>query len=248
MATKVSGQKSRTAEDKGMLNRLKDQLAVQKKVQSLTSGIHVNARVLREQAFYPAHDKRQETPEYVKVHHHMAIELDLPCLVCGVRNSTLHDATKNRYGAKAMETHHHVIEWALANAVDTAKFNGTLLPNLAHKHPDNPDYKQPFSDAQVKAWVDHSSDNLWVLCDVHHRAAYFGIHEITYPIWAPMDLLRPDFEQYVQGQIAALKGSAPARGNGRAAGKKGAPAKKSVPAKHRAAAKGRKPAAKARRG
>jgi hypothetical protein len=212
MATKPRSTASRTAEDKGMLNRLKDQLAVQKKVKSLTGdGIHLNARVLHEQAFYPAHDKRTETPEYKQIHHHMAVELDLPCLVCGVRNSTLQDKTKNRYGAKAMETHHHVIEWALANAVDTAKFNGTILPNLAHKHPENPDYKKPFSDQQVKDWVDHSSDNLWVLCDVHHRAAYFGIHEITYPIWAPMDLLRSDFEQYVQQQISAAKGTRPAR-------------------------------------
>jgi hypothetical protein len=57
----------------------------------------------------------------------------------------------------------------------------------------------------VAAWVDHSEDNLWVLCDVHHRAKFFGIHEITFPIWGPMDLLRPDFEAYVKGQIADAK-------------------------------------------
>jgi len=55
----------------------------------------------------------------------------------------------------------------------------------------------------VKGWVDHSPDNLWVLCDVHHRAKYFGIHEITYPIWCPMDLLDPEFDDYVRKQLKA---------------------------------------------
>jgi hypothetical protein len=75
-----------------------------------------------------------------KQHDHLTKKLDLPCFVCGVKFSTLKDKTQSRYGAKAMETHHHVIE-----------------------------------------------DNLWVLCDVHHRAKFLGIHEITYPIWCPMD-------------------------------------------------------------
>jgi hypothetical protein len=37
--------------------------------------------------------------------------------------------------------------------------------------------------------VDHSPDNLWVLCDVHHRHKFVGIHAITYPIWGPQDLV-----------------------------------------------------------
>ena len=57
----------------------------------------------------------------------------------------------------------------------------------------------------MRNWVDHSEDNLWVLCDVHHRAKFLGIHEVSYPIWAPMNLLRTDFEDYVRAQIAATK-------------------------------------------
>ena len=137
----------------------------------------------------------------------MTIELNLPCLVCGVRHSTLKDPKENRYGAKQMETHHHVIEWALQNAIDVDKFNKTLRPSLAHKHPNDPiwAYETPFDTAKVTAWIDHSEHNLWVLCDVHHRAKYLGIHEITYPIWGPMDLLRPDFEQWAQDEIAKLR-------------------------------------------
>jgi hypothetical protein len=188
--------------DRGMVDRLQKQLAVQKHV----AEIHLNRRYLDEMAFYPMHDKRAETPEYKKVHHHHAVELDLPCLVCGVKNSTLKTA-ENRYRSKAMETHHHVIEWALANAISADKFNKILLPSLAHRHQDKPEYKTPFTQQQVSDWVDHSEDNLWVLCDVHHRAKFFGIHEITYPIWCPMDLLRDDFEAYVKAQVAKEKGS-----------------------------------------
>jgi hypothetical protein len=32
-----------------------------------------------------------------------------------------------------------------------------------------------------------------VLCDVHHRARFFGIHEITGPVWGPQHILRDDF-------------------------------------------------------
>ena len=73
---------------------------------------------------------------------------------------------------------------------------------------DNSHEKSAFSEADIAAWVDHSQDNLWVLCDVHHRAQYFGIHEITYAIWGPMDLLRRDFSDYVKEQIAKAKPAA----------------------------------------
>jgi len=188
-------------QDKGMVNRLKDQLKVQKQV----SKIHENPRLLKEIAFYPEHDKRRETEEYKAVHKRLAQELDLPCLICGVRNSTLKDKQKNSYGAKQMETHHHIIEWALANAVSVEKFNSAMLPNLRRRHPGKPEYEKEFTQEDIRNWVDHNEDNLWVLCDVHHRAQYFGIHEITDPIWGPQDLLRDDFEEYARKEIAAVE-------------------------------------------
>ncbi|HEX4634977.1 MAG TPA: hypothetical protein VH189_02270 [Rhizomicrobium sp.] len=189
-------------QDRGMVQRLKDQRTVFRKAQE----IHENPRVLKERAFYPAHDKRLETPAYKKAHDHLTKALDLPCLVCGVKNSTLKDKAQNRYSARQMETHHHLIEWSLANAIDAGKFNRIILPHLKVRHPQNPDYhKDAFTQQDVADWVDHSEDNLWVLCDVHHRAAYLGIHEITYPIWCPMDLLRDDFEDYVRQQIQQQK-------------------------------------------
>ncbi len=189
---------SRTRQDRGMVERLKDQLKIQKQVEA----IHKNQRRLTELAFYPAHDKRRETKEYKAAHKKLVVNKDLPCLVCGVKNSTLKNKAKNAYAAKQMETHHHVIEWALANAVDVEKFNSILLPFLRHRHPDRPEYCKAFTAEDIRNWVDHHEDNLWVLCDVHHRAQYLGIHEITFPIWGPTDLLRSDFTKYARAEIA----------------------------------------------
>ncbi|HTJ95410.1 MAG TPA: hypothetical protein VL424_20120 [Pararobbsia sp.] len=186
----------------GDIMRISDQLANYRVVKQ-----HLQHHTIDELQFYPQHDKRRESAAYTRAHKHLTIELDLPCLVCGVQHSTLGDKKKNHYGAKQMETHHHIIEWALQNAIDVTKFNQTLRPHLAHRHPNDTtwNYEKKFTAAKIRDWVDHSEHNLWVLCDVHHRAKYLGIHEITYPIWSPMNLLRPDFESWADKEIAALK-------------------------------------------
>ena len=181
----------------GRIAVLKDSLATYQTLKE----IHENRRKLDERAFYPVHDRRKESAEYAKVHERLVVTEDRPCLICCVRNSTLSDPSENRYGANQMETHHHVIEWALANAISVEKFNSHLRPHLAQRHPERPDYKQDFTQAQMLAWIDHDEDNLWVLCNVHHRAKFFGIHEITDPVWGPMDLLEDDFEDYAMQQI-----------------------------------------------
>jgi len=226
MSTAARGSNARSKAHRGFgardphnITRLKDQTKVQTHVNRVKAAktLTLKRRALDEMAFYPAHDKRTESPEYHKVHVDLTVTRDLPCLVCGVRKSTLDDPGENPYGAKQMETHHHMIEWALANAVDVAKFNKIVRPHLALRHPQVRDYRQDMSVDQVKAWVDHSPDNLWVLCDVHHRAKFLGIHEITYPIWCPMDLMMDDFEAYVRSQVAIV---ARAKSKGRSAAKR----------------------------
>jgi len=167
------------------------------------------ARMLDERAFYPAHDKRTESPDYHAMHVQMTVTDDLPCLVCGVRHSTLDDVQKNPFGAIQMETHHHVIEWALANAIDAAKFNARVRadllrtarrrtedPGYATKHPLYKTFDAAYEDEMdaetIHQWIDHAADNLWVLCDVHHRHKFVGIHTLTYPIWGPQDLVDGD--------------------------------------------------------
>ena len=117
--------------------RLGDQRTIQFHAERLKAAktIHAKQRLLSEIAFYPKHAKRTETPEYTKVHKDMVVARDLPCLVCGVQNSTLRDPKRNTYGARQMETHHHVVEWALANAIDVGKFNRILRPESRAQAP-----------------------------------------------------------------------------------------------------------------
>jgi hypothetical protein len=169
--------------------------------------IHGKPKVLSDPMFYPQHDKRTESPTYKASHTDMVVTKDLPCLVCGIRNSDLKDPKRrgdprvNPYGATQMETHHHVIEWALGNAIDPAKFAKTILPNLRHKYPNEPLYQQPMDHAAILKWID-SEHNLWVLCDVHHRHKWVGIHEISYPLWCPQDFLDDDFRKNVEAEEA----------------------------------------------
>lgn len=164
------------------------------------SKIHAVSRLLHEIVNYPGHAARKSSPEYVKIHKELTKKRDLACLACGVKNSILqdpksrNDPAKNPHGAKQMETHHHIVEWALANALDLKKFNERVVKHMRYRPHHDPIYDKDFTRDQMLEWVDHHPDNLWVLCDVHHRGALFGIHEITFPIWGPQDLVRDDFE------------------------------------------------------
>ncbi len=144
----------------------------------------------------------------------MTIADDKHCLVCGVQHSTLADPARNPFGAIQLETHHHTIEWALANAIDPDKFNQHIRPGLQHLAEARPAglsslytafdaaYAQPMDLKTIQDWVDHGYDNLWVLCDVHHRHKFVGIHAITYPIWGPQDVVN---ENSIAHAIAEAK-------------------------------------------
>jgi hypothetical protein len=182
-------------------------------------GIHGGKHNLEEFTIYPDHAARVESPEYKKVHDDLVKKKNLPCLACGVTFKTLRDRKRNPFGAKQLETHHHVIEWSLANAIDANKFNQRVRPHLAIRHRDNPMYQREMTPVEVEAWVDHSPDNLWVLCDIHHRHKWLGIHAITFPIWGPQDILRPGFEKLAYEAMlnALLPNRAKARTNSRRA-------------------------------
>lgn len=161
-----------------------------------TTAAHEVDRILKEAVFYPEHMPRKESPAYAKVHHQLVVVEDRPCLICGVRNSTLKDPEKNPHGAKEIETHHHIIEWALQNAIDLDKFNEHVWPNLKARHPGK--YPEPFTQQQMLDFIDHGEDNLWPLCDIHHRHSLVGIHSITGPIWGAQNLIKDGFT-YIPG-------------------------------------------------
>jgi len=170
--------------------------------------IHVVSRMLKEIVNYPGHVARTNSPAYTAMHHKLVDLLDLPCLVCGVRKSTLGTPAANPFHATQLETHHHIVEWALANALDLAKFNDRIVRHLRARPTHDPIYDQDFTQEQMLEWVDHHPDNLWVLCNVHHRAQYYGIHSITDPIWGPQDLIRGDFN-YIPGDGVRMINMAP---------------------------------------
>jgi hypothetical protein len=176
------------------------------------SAFHELRRQLEEHAFYPPHQPRQASPAYRAVHEKLVNESG--CRICGVTNDILKDPARradlslNQYGALQLETHHYVIEWAFANAIDPDKFNRSILPSLQQQH-GTAKYSGPLSARQIADWIDHDEDNLWVLCDVHHRARFFGIHEITGPVWGPQHILRDEFIARVQAEIAKRKRAKP---------------------------------------
>jgi hypothetical protein len=55
---------------------------------------------------------------------------------------------------------------------------------------------------QVLLGREVASDNLSVLCDLHHRVKFFGIHQITDPVWGTQNILRDDFIALVRTEIA----------------------------------------------
>jgi hypothetical protein len=171
----------------------------------LVSQVHQMHHHLEEEIYYPAHPPRSETPQYKLIHDELVHKRMLPCLVCGVTAQTLGDQKKNTYRARAMETHHHVVEWSLAKALDLAKFNERIVQHMRVRPHHDPVYDKDFTQEQMEAWVDHHPDNLWVLCDVHHRHKYLGIHAITGPIWGPQDLLKPGFGP-IEPQTAVGRG------------------------------------------
>lgn len=152
-----------------------------------TVSAHAVTRRLSESIAYPDHAPRKPSAEYTRVHHHLVVTLDEPCWICGVRRSTLNDPAQNPDGAIQVETHHFHLEWALANAADSAKV-----------YRDFPEMGAA-DDPHLRAWLD-SEGQMLVLCDVHHRHAFYGIHMITYPAWTAQRLLRDDYD-LVTGEL-----------------------------------------------
>lgn len=130
----------------------------------ILSHVHATTEGIAAVEMTPPHPPREETPEYAKAHHHLTREMDEPCAMCGVRNSTLNDPKQNPFGATAIETHHYPIERSLLDACDPKKV-GLVFPQVKDQ-------------ASLEAFVD-SEQNLMVLCDIHHRDPLHGIHHLT---------------------------------------------------------------------
>jgi hypothetical protein len=120
----------------------------------------------------PPHPPRHETEAYHKSHHFLIYEKDSPCVVCGVRHSTLADPVRNPLKARYLETHHSPIEWSLASACDIRKVHAK--------------FPQVIDEETFQAFID-SPVNLVVLCDKCHVSREYGVHHLSVPDW----MIRP---------------------------------------------------------
>lgn len=130
------------------------------------SRVHATTAGTADLEMTPPHPPREDTPIYMRTHHHLVFTLDRPCMVCGVRKSTLDDPQQNPFGAQHLETHHHPLERCLLNACDPAKV-GRVFPAVKDR-------------ATLEEFVD-SEANMLVLCDIHHRHPFYGIHHVVGP-------------------------------------------------------------------
>lgn len=148
-------------------------------------------RTLAENVVYPPHPPRKASALYDQTHKELVYTLDTPCAVCGVKHSTLNDPEQNIWGSKALETHHDIIEWAGATEIDWDKLaadHPTLksLASLALAYQAHLSASGEFNgtlDPTIVTQFVDSTEQMLVLCDIHHRAALYGIHMITGPVF-----------------------------------------------------------------
>ncbi len=150
--------------------------------------VHITAEEVASQEMSPPHPPRVDTPEYRKSHTHLVETLDSPCVVCGVRRSTLGDPAQNPFGARAMETHHYPVERSLVDACDPTRV-GRVFP-------------QVIDQATLQAFVD-SPANLLVLCDIHHRDPELGIHHLLTQDWVIQPFLLEGYRVAARAEDSA---------------------------------------------
>lgn len=144
--------------------------------------VHEQAIRLTQDVLYPAHEERTESAEFRKNKRLLVKQLDVPCWICGSRDS---------------REVHHLFEWSLWSALDPEKVLDTL-------HVFDPyGYTHKMGEQPIESPDDVR--NLVVLCGHHevagvpvpgghHRGVNLGVHEITLPIWLSLRAVKPGVE------------------------------------------------------
>ena len=132
-------------------------------------------RTLKESVHYPPHGPRRG-PAYKifnAARHHLIDVLDAPCWICGVTKTQLAaglSADHPAFGATAMEAHHNLAEFSALPEIDWQKVSADFPQLGIH------------SDEEFLCMAE-SEGGLLILCSIHHRSPYRGIHAITEPAW-----------------------------------------------------------------
>jgi hypothetical protein len=137
---------------------------------------HSNARTLHELAMYPPHEPRAKDVHYrifTASRRHLIDVLGVGCWIGGATKTDIKNGLPRSslcFGAKQLEAHHSIAEFAGLNEVDWQKV-AKDFPQLGIH-----------SDEDFLAAAE-SDGGLMILCDKHHRAPYHGVHSITEPVW-----------------------------------------------------------------
>ena len=144
-------------------------------------------RTLHELAVYPEHGPRESDPHYKVFHearHHLIDVLGVGCWIGGATKADLRAGLPEGhrcYGAKQLEAHHHIAEFAGLSELDWMKVAADFPLLGIHSDED-------FLNAA------ESDGGLLILCDKHHRSPYHGIHAITEPVWKLDRFAKDEFE------------------------------------------------------
>lgn len=137
---------------------------------------HQTPRTLHEIASYPPHGPRETDPNYKIFHQarsHLIDVLGVGCWIGGATKTEIQHGLPTDhlcFGAKGLEAHHHIAEFAGLNEIDWRKVAADFPQLGIH------------SDAEFLMMAE-SEGGLMIICSKHHRAPYHGIHSITEPVW-----------------------------------------------------------------
>lgn len=132
-------------------------------------------RTLVEIAHYPEHEPRAG-PHYRIFHearHHLIEVMGVGCWIGGATKAQIEAGLPEGHkchGATGLEAHHNIAEFA-------------ALPEVAWQAVAK-DFPQLGIDSDEKFLeIAESEGGLLILCSVHHRSPFRGIHSITEPNW-----------------------------------------------------------------
>ena len=145
---------------------------------SLTTPAHLQVDRECVAFYYPEHLPRESDPHYklFSKARKRIIAAGVGCWICGTKEN--------------LECHHAECEYAAATGVDVEKF-ATLFPEY-----------HITSEEEFLNWVE-SEGNFQILCALHHRSPYAGVHHCPSPNWKLQRFWRTDLPAPVQAAPAA---------------------------------------------
>jgi hypothetical protein len=153
----------------------------------MTDTGHGETRSLHELGFYPPHGPRAKDVHYRifnAARRHLIDTLGVGCWIGGATKTQLAAGFTGPHlcrGARQLEAHHHIAEFAGLNQVDWAKVAADFPVLGIH-------------DDDTFLAAAEADGGLLILCDKHHRAPYHGIHSITEPVWKLDRYARPGWD------------------------------------------------------